>query len=134
MVVLEGDSSVTGTVTFEQLTKGGPVTISGEIQNLSPSSKRGFHIHELGDLSGGCLSTGSHFNPLGNTHGAPTDDIEARRDEYGTAALSFTDNLNFSQWPSEHSGGEDDLGKGGNEDSLKTGNAGGRAACGCGMY
>ncbi|KAF9221017.1 hypothetical protein BS17DRAFT_786373 [Gyrodon lividus] len=143
-VVLKGDSLVTGTVTFEQFTKGGPVTISGDIRNLDPSSKRGFHIHELGDLTGGCLSTGSHFNPSGNTHGAPTDSVRhvgdlgnIVSDEYGTATLSFTDDLISLNGPFSIVGravvvheGEDDLGRGGNEDSLKTGNAGGRAACG----
>lgn len=29
----------------------------------------GFHIHELGDLSNGCNSTGSHYNPLNKNHG-----------------------------------------------------------------
>ncbi|KIK92737.1 hypothetical protein PAXRUDRAFT_58889, partial [Paxillus rubicundulus Ve08.2h10] len=144
VVVLKGDSPVTGTVTFVQSTKGGPVTISGELQNLDPSSKRGFHIHELGDLSRGCLSTGSHFNPFANTHGAPTDSVRhigdlgnIITDEYGTAALSFTDNVISLNGPLSIVGravvvheGEDDLGRGGNEDSLTTGNAGGRAACG----
>ncbi|KAF8835643.1 hypothetical protein BDN67DRAFT_992386 [Paxillus ammoniavirescens] len=144
VVVLKGDSPVTGTVTFVQSAKGGPVTISGELQNLDPSSKRGFHIHELGDLSQGCLSTGSHFNPFGNTHGAPTDSVRhvgdlgnIITDEYGTAALSFTDDVISLNGPLSIVGravvvheGEDDLGRGGNKDSLTTGNAGGRAACG----
>ena len=29
----------------------------------------GFYIHEFGDLSDGCSSTGSHYNPLGQNHG-----------------------------------------------------------------
>lgn len=42
--MLKGDSGVSGTVTFEQSAKGGPVTVSGELKNLDPSAKRGFHI------------------------------------------------------------------------------------------
>ncbi|KIJ64510.1 hypothetical protein HYDPIDRAFT_28450 [Hydnomerulius pinastri MD-312] len=144
VVVLKGDSPVTGTVTFEQTSKGGPVTITGDILNLDPSSKRGFHIHGLGDLSDGCMSTGSHFNPFGNTHGAPSDSVRhvgdlgnIVSDEYGTASLSFTDDIISLNGPLSIVGravvvhaGTDDLGRGDNEDSLKTGNAGGRAACG----
>lgn len=54
----------------------------------------------LGDLSDGCMSTGSHFNPYENTHGAPSDSVRhvgdlgnIQSDEYGTATLSFTDSL-----------------------------------------
>ncbi|KAG1745992.1 superoxide dismutase [Suillus paluster] len=144
VVVLKGDSPVTGTITFEQSSVDGPVTISGEIRNLDPSSQRGFHIHSLGDLSEGCLSTGSHFNPYEKTHGAPSDSVRhvgdlgnIESDEYGVATLSFKDSLISLNGPLSIIGrgvvvheGTDDLGKGNNEDSLKTGNAGGRSACG----
>lgn len=44
IVVLKGDSPVTGTVIFEQATKTGPVKVTGEVRNLDPLAKRGFHI------------------------------------------------------------------------------------------
>ncbi|KAG2129485.1 superoxide dismutase [Suillus clintonianus] len=144
VVVLKGDSPVAGTITFEQSSADGPVKISGEINNLDPSSQRGFHIHSLGDLSKGCLSTGSHYNPYDKTHGAPTDSVRhvgdlgnIESDEYGTATLSFKDSLISLNGPLSIVGravvvhaGTDDLGQGDNEESLKTGNAGGRTACG----
>nr|GEV53896.1 superoxide dismutase [Cu-Zn], chloroplastic [Tanacetum cinerariifolium] len=33
-----------------------------------------FLKHEFGDTTNGCISTGPHFNPNGNTHGAPEDE------------------------------------------------------------
>ena len=57
-------------------------------------------ISELGDLSDGCLSTGSHFNPFNKVHGAPTDltrhvgDLgNIASDEDGIATFSFTDDV-----------------------------------------
>ena len=31
-------------------------------------------MHQLGDTTNGCMSTGPHFNPAGKDHGTPTDD------------------------------------------------------------
>ncbi|CAL1712850.1 unnamed protein product [Somion occarium] len=143
VTVLTGEP-VSGTVTFQQAKIGEPVTVIGDLKGLVPSQKRGFHIHVSGDLSGGCASAGSHFNPFNRNHGAPGDierhvgdlgNIESDAD--GNAKFSFEDRLISLNGPLSIIGrsvvvhaGTDDLGKGGDDESLKTGNAGGRAACG----
>ncbi|KAJ6477371.1 superoxide dismutase [Mycena vitilis] len=143
VVVLKGDSKATGTVTFEQ-SKTGVTTVTGELRNLDPLSSRGFHIHQFGDLSDGCLSAGPHFNPFGMNHGAPSDterhvgDLgNIKTDESGSASFKLEDSLISLNGPLSILGravvlhaGTDDLGRGGDPESLKTGNAGARAACG----
>lgn len=54
--------NVTGNLLIVQSVENGPVTITGSIYGLSPGL-HGFHVHEKGDLSNGCVSTGKHFNP-----------------------------------------------------------------------
>jgi len=144
IVVLKGGSPVVGTVTFEQTTKTGAVKVTGEVRNLDPQSKRGFHIHTLGNATDGCLSSGAHYNPFGKNHGGPKDNerhvgdlgnIES--DRFGVAKIDLSSDLiSLNGFLSiigrslvVHAG-TDDLGKGGNSESLKTGNAGARAACG----
>ncbi|KII86770.1 hypothetical protein PLICRDRAFT_700059 [Plicaturopsis crispa FD-325 SS-3] len=145
VAVLRGpDSAVTGTVTFAQSSKDGLVTVSGDIKNLSPNAKRGFHIHQYGDLSNACLSTGSHYNPLSAPHGAPSNPPSQRHagdlgnvetDAQGSAVFTISTPkgvglLELIGRAVVIHAGTDDLGQGGNEESLKTGNAGARAACG----
>jgi len=143
VVVLKGDSQATGTVTFEQQNNG-VVTVTGELRNLDPLASRGFHIHQFGDLTNGCLSAGPHFNPFSKNHGAPSDterhvgDLgNIKTDELGSASFKFEDSLISLNGPLSIIGravvlhaGTDDLGRGNDPESLKTGNAGARAACG----
>ncbi|WVQ84032.1 superoxide dismutase [Cu-Zn] [Cryptococcus sp. DSM 104549] len=144
VAVLKGDSSVTGVITFTQEKEGAPVTVSGDIKNLDASAERGFHVHEFGDNTNGCTSAGPHFNPHKKNHGAPADEERhvgdlgnVKTDSAGTASVNITDKSISLFGPYSIIGrtvvihdGTDDLGKGGHADSLKTGNAGGRAACG----
>lgn len=51
---------VNGEIKFTQINN--VVLAEGEITGLTPG-KHGFHVHEKGDLSNGCASTGTHFNP-----------------------------------------------------------------------
>lgn len=103
----------------------------------------GFHIHEFGDNTNGCISAGSHFNPDKKEHGGPTDaerhagdlgNIEANAE--GIAKISINDKQISLTGPNSIVGrtvvvhaDPDDLGKGGHELSKTTGNAGGRLAC-----
>eukprot|EP01111_Echinosteliopsis_oligospora_P016318 TRINITY_DN672_c0_g1_i1.p1 TRINITY_DN672_c0_g1~~TRINITY_DN672_c0_g1_i1.p1 ORF type:complete len:159 (-),score=50.69 TRINITY_DN672_c0_g1_i1:213-689(-) len=141
--VLKGDGPVKGTVHLTQDSADGPTTITGEITGLTPG-KHGFHVHEFGDTTNGCVSAGAHFNPNKKNHGAPEDEdrhvgdlgnVEAN--ESGVATIKKTDaQIKLS---GEHSiigrtvvvhADVDDLGKGGHDDSKTTGHAGGRIACG----
>ncbi|EPT05327.1 hypothetical protein FOMPIDRAFT_1156103 [Fomitopsis schrenkii] len=144
IAILKGDHGASGTVTLVQSAPAAKVTIIGELQGLDPRAQRGFHIHTGGDLSSGCASAGSHFNPFSEPHGAPTDvsrhvgDLgNVQSDAQGEAKFTIEDSLVTLNGPLSVVGrsivlhtGTDDLGKGDNEESLKTGNAGGRAACG----
>lgn len=132
-------NKVLGVVRFVQLSDN-ELHIDGTVDGLSPGP-HGFHIHEFGDFSNGCTSTGAHFNPGGHPHGAPEDEIRHAgdlgniiADENGRANFRFTDRQ-LKVWDIigravvVHEK-EDDLGRGGHPDSKKTGNAGGRVSCG----
>ncbi|KAI8573559.1 hypothetical protein RHMOL_Rhmol01G0286900 [Rhododendron molle] len=142
VAVLNGNSNVKGVVTLTQENEG-PTTVNVRITGLAPGP-HGFHLHEYGDTTNGCVSTGAHFNPNKLTHGAPEDDVRHAGDlgniianADGVAEATIVDSLIPLTGPNAVIGRalvvhelEDDLGKGGHELSLTTGNAGGRLACG----
>jgi len=144
VAVVRGDSNVTGTVTFEQESESSPTTITWDISGNDPNAKRGMHIHQYGDNTNGCTSAGPHFNPHSKDHGAPKDDNRhvgdlgnVGTDSEGNTKGTVTDKLIKLIGPESVIGrtvvvhaGTDDLGKGGNAESKKTGNAGPRPACG----
>ena len=58
IAVLKGDVGVSGLVKFEQSTPNDAVKVSYEITGNSPNALKGFHIHQFGDNSNGCISAG----------------------------------------------------------------------------
>ncbi|GAB0098118.1 superoxide dismutase [Sergentomyia squamirostris] len=139
--VLNGD--VKGVVFFDQAGAGAPVVLSGEVTGLT-AGKHGFHVHEFGDNTNGCISAGAHYNPHGKEHGGP-DSAERHvgdlgnlvADDKGVAKVSISDKQ--ISLTGAHSiigrtlvvhADPDDLGQGGHELSKTTGNAGARVACG----
>ena len=137
---LEHSDKVKGTILLMQA-PGTPTLIKGTITGLTPG-EHGFHIHEFGDMSDGCKSMGAHYNPdvvdhgdLMEGHVGDLGNITA--DDNGTASFSIeAKRVDLIGKRSVVGRGlvvhadADDLGKGGDEESLKTGNAGDRLACG----
>ena len=131
---------VKGTIIFMQK-PGTPTLIKGKVTGLTPG-EHGFHIHEYGDLSRGCESAGAHYNPDGVDHGdlknghvGDLENITANEDGIAEFTIKadrvdlIGDRSVVGRAVVVHAD-VDDLGKGGDEESLKTGNAGDRLACG----
>jgi Cu-Zn family superoxide dismutase len=123
------------------------VTLKLRVTGVSPNSIHGFHVHALGNLTAGCVSAGGHFNPTGAPHGGPADPEGSRHagdlgnvlaNADGVIEATLTDS-HISLLAGERSvigralvlhADADDLGRGGFPDSLTTGHAGARIACG----
>ena len=108
----------------------------------------GFHIHKFGNLIEGCKTAGPHFNTYKtNIHGGPRSKIKHNGDlgnikttKKVTSGRKVISSSVFSLDPCNKNSiigrsiivhkDKDDLGKGGDLESLKTGNAGARLACG----
>ena len=141
-IIATNNNNISGKVIFSRGKRG--LKISYEIKGLS-DGEHGFHIHQYGDLSDGCTSACAHFNPFGKSHGGLYSKIRHAGDLGNIKSKNGISkgnlfakqlSLNF------HSktciigrmiiihADRDDLGKGGDTESLKTGNAGTRVACG----
>ena len=138
----DGDTNVRGVVKLSQATPTSPTTITATVSGLS-DGKHGFHIHEFGDITGGCMTAGAHYNPFNKTHGGPAD-AERHVGDLGNISsrgksATFNGQSELIQLSGEYSvigrtmvvhADEDDLGKGNAQDSKTTGHAGKRVACG----
>ena len=138
------NSSIKGSIYFSEHSTTNDVTININLSGLPPNSQLGFHIHEAGDLSDGCTSACAHFNPFKTVHGGKDSAVRhvgdlgnIITDSAGICKMKFRDHLIKLRGYTQNIIGrsivihekKDDLGKGGNEESLKTGNAGKRIGC-----
>lgn len=133
-----------GRVLFEDAFDGGGVNvvIEGVCVSGMADGKHGFHIHESGDMTQGCASMGGHYDPHGVQHHGGPDDLHRHAGDLGNVvsrngclnnttvyAPGVTVNDILGRGIVLHER-EDDHGKGGDEESRRTGSAGARIACG----
>jgi Cu-Zn family superoxide dismutase len=147
------DSPIIGYCAFHQCDVYHKTIVTVFLQGFVPNSTHAFHCHEFGDLSDGCNSLCSHFNPLNKKHGSASlhgldrhigdfyiENLIANKE--GTVNIVFEDDLVdligiysiIGRSVIIHANA-DDGGKYRDEDtdrgreSGKTGNAGNRIAC-----
>ena len=132
-------NNVSGEVLFEEVKKG--IKVTYDFKGLK-NGKHGFHVHEKGNFNGDCNKAGPHFNPSGHSHAGR----KSRKRHIGDLGNVITKNRvtrgSFIDKKISLKGKnniigrsvivhylKDDLGKGKNKESLKTGNAGARLNC-----
>ena len=136
---------VKGFVKFSQK-KGENTVVHIKLTGLGKNKKRAIHVHTYGDMRDGCKSLGGHWNPTNKNHGSF---LNGKNHHYGDMINNIVSNVKgevnlkykdpllkltgknhiFGRSVVIHSG-IDDLGLGQNKESLITGNAGNRLACG----
>lgn len=136
--------TVTGYVIFMEDPINSRVKINIELTGLK-SGLHGFHIHEAGNLENQCKGCCAHFNPYNQVHGGPDDLIRhvgdlgnVMADENGKVSEIKYDKLIKLRGNRANIIGrsvvihtdEDNLGKLKDTESLITGRAGAREACG----
>jgi superoxide dismutase, Cu-Zn family len=136
------NGKIKGYIIFTELTKR--MKIEVDLYDLPPGP-RGFHIHDTGNLLEGCSSLCAHFNPTNKDHGG-LNDTDAHIGDLGNVTIKKNGKCKTIIYSNflKNSGRkfniigrsvvihdeEDDLGCGGDRESLITGNAGSRIACG----
>jgi Cu-Zn family superoxide dismutase len=142
------EKNVKGYVAFHQCEGQLYTIVDINLYDLKPNTVSAIHVHELGDITDGCMSLGGHWNPNKKNHGSIYIDVNnshagdlinnINSDNSGKFNFSYKDprirlrgNVNNSIIGRSvviHEG-KDDLGLGNFPDSLTTGHAGGRMAC-----
>uniref|UniRef100_A0A8C6RDW2 Superoxide dismutase [Cu-Zn] n=2 Tax=Nannospalax galili TaxID=1026970 RepID=A0A8C6RDW2_NANGA len=130
---------VTGWVLFRQQAPGARLEAFFDLEGFPAQpngSSHAIHVHQFGDLSQGCDSTGPHYNPLSVPHPQHPGDFGnfAVRDgslwkHRPVLAASLAGPHSIVGRAVVVHAGEDDLGRGGNQASVENGNAGRRLAC-----
>jgi len=133
--------TIEGTVHFAECEQG--IEIKVHLKGFEPNTLHGFHVHEAGDLTDRCMSMCAHFNPYNTQHGGPLSRVRhvgdlgnVKANGKGEVHATFYDDCIRLRGTKCNILGrglilhedEDDLGKG-DEESLRTGNAGKRIAC-----
>jgi Cu-Zn family superoxide dismutase len=141
-----------GVVAFKE--RHGKVEVSADVwgsTGIAPEF-HGFHVHAVGQCVPPFTTAGGHFNPTGDTHGAHAGDMPSLLvNEDGTAELEFeTDRFsirdlfdmdgsavivhagrdNFANIPNRYRSPDSPPEGGPDAETLATGDAGARAACG----
>jgi Cu-Zn family superoxide dismutase len=135
---------IKGRVYFLENLEDDTVVLDIHIEGLKKNGVHGFHVHECGDMSDQCESMCAHFNPYGKSHGGPLSkerhvgdlgNIEANGEGVAHGRM-VDDHIRLRGTKANIIGrgliihaDPDDLGLGGEKDSLTTGHAGKRIAC-----
>ena len=150
IVIFDPNSStnkakLSGEIKLYQSNKYSPTKIKINLSGFQPNKIHAIHIHEYGNIKS-CMDTGGHYNPHNKVHGWYKEDGNFRHagdlinnivsNENGNVNIEFEDDLvnllgDYSVLGRSIVIHEkpDDLGRGGNPESLITGNAGGRMSC-----
>lgn len=138
----DNNSTLYGNVSFTQINESATLRVDYNIQNIT--GIRAFHIHQNPNITGGCLSTGGHYNPTNETHGSANSAVRHVGD-FGNLEASVGNQIKQSVYYNGTSlygqntilnracvihANPDDLGLAQNANSLLNGNAGTRIGCG----